>query len=131
MATHTLSKQERLCGQRLTEQLFDRTGSRSVAAFPVRAVWRETECREGEPAVRLLVSVSKRHFKRAVKRNRVKRQLREVYRMNKEVLADAVERQPGRALMVGFVWLADALFPTAVVAEKMVRLLNRIAEELR
>ncbi len=130
MATHTLSKRERLCGQRLTEQLFDRTASRSAASFPVRAVWQEVDGREGEPPVRLLVSVSKRHFKRAVKRNRVKRQLREAYRMNKQVLTSAVEQKPGRALTVGFVWLADALFPTAVVEEKMVKLLNRIAEKL-
>lgn len=130
MATHTLCKQERLCGQRLTEQLFDRKESRSVALFPVRAVWRETERGEGEPPVRLLVSVSKRHFKRAVKRNRVKRQLREAYRLNKQVLTSAVEQQPGRTLAVGFVWLADALFPTAVVEQKMLKLLNRIAEKL-
>ncbi len=130
MATHTLCKQERLCGQRLTEQLFDRKESRSVALFPVRAVWRETERREEDPSVRLLVSVSKRHFKRAVKRNRVKRQLREAYRLNKEVLTSAVEQQPGRALSVGFVWLADALFPTAVVEEKVVGLLNRIVGKL-
>ena len=130
MATHTLYKQERLCGQRLTEQLFDRKESRSVALFPVRAVWRETERREGEPPVRLLVSVSKRHFKRAVKRNRVKRQLREAYRLNKQVLTSVVEQRPERALAVGVVWLADALFPTAVVEAKMVGLLNRIAGKL-
>ncbi len=130
MATHTLCKQERLCGQRLTEQLFDRKESRSVALFPVRAVWREIERREGEPPVRLLVSVSKRHFKRAVKRNRVKRQLREVYRLNKQVLTSVVEQRPERALAVGVVWLADALFPTAVVEAKMVGLLNRIAGKL-
>ncbi len=130
MATHTLCKQERLCGQRLTEQLFDRKESRSVALFPVRAVWRETERCEGEPPVRLLVSVSKRHFKRAVKRNRVKRQLREAYRLNKQVLTSVVEQRPERALAVGVVWLADALFPTAVVEAKMVGLLNRIAGKL-
>ncbi len=130
MATHTLCKQERLCGQRLTEQLFDRKESRSVALFPVRAVWREIERREGEPPVRLLVSVSKRHFKRAVKRNRVKRQLREAYRLNKQVLTSVVEQRPERALAVGVVWLADALFPTAVVEAKMVGLLNRIAGKL-
>ncbi len=101
-----------------------------MALFPVRAVWRETERREEDPSVRLLVSVSKRHFKRAVKRNRVKRQLREAYRLNKEVLTSAVEQQSGRALSVGFVWLADALFPTAVVEEKVVGLLNRIVGKL-
>lgn len=130
MAPRTLNKQERLCGLRLTEQLFDRAGSRSVASFPIRAVWRETERHEGEPPVKVLMSVSKRHFKRAVKRNRVKRQLREAYRLNKQIIVEAVEQQQGRALMVGFVWLADELFPSEVVAEKINKLLNRIAEKL-
>lgn len=130
MAAHTLNKKERLCGMTLTEELFDRAGSHSVASFPVRAVWKEMERKEGEPPVRILTSVSKRHFKRAVKRNRVKRQLREAYRLRKEVLYDRLAATPDRAVMLGFLWLADEVYESSKVTASVQKLMQRIAEKL-
>jgi ribonuclease P protein component len=70
---HTLRKDERLCSRKALEELFG-GGHQSFSAYPVRAVFMPN----GLDGVRILVSVSKRYFKRAVKRNRIKRQLREI-----------------------------------------------------
>ena len=78
---HTLPKSERLCSQKALQKLFGGE-RRSVSVYPIRAVYADSE----EPGIRIMVSVGKRHFKRAVKRNRVKRQLREAYRLNKQIL---------------------------------------------
>lgn len=77
-------------------------GSRSFSVFPLRVVYLPVE--ELEAPVSILVSVSKRRFKRAVKRNRVKRQIREAYRMNKHgLLAVLTEKVPsGRGLYLSF-----------------------------
>ena len=75
LALHTLPKEERLCSRKALEELFG-GGHQSVSAFPIRAVYMPNEV----GVVRVMVSVSKRYFKRAVKRNRIKRQLREAYR---------------------------------------------------
>ena len=53
-------------------------GSRSFSNFPLRVVWLPVE--ELDVQASILISVSKRRFKRAVKRNRIKRQIREAYR---------------------------------------------------
>ena len=54
----------------------------SVSAFPLRLVYMPTSFKE-DILFKTGVSVSKRNFKTAVDRNRIKRLLREVYRLNK------------------------------------------------
>ena len=130
MATHTLSKRERVCGMRLTDRLFKEPGSRSMATFPLRVVWIEKERGECEPPVQILVSVSKRRYKRAVKRNRVKRQIREAYRLAKQPLCEKLEAQPHRAIVLAFIWLAEELYPSKKVAECVKLLLRRIEEKI-
>ena len=130
MATHTLRKRERLCSMKLTDRLFNGAGSRSMAAFPVRVVWMEKEREEHESPVQILVSVSKRHFKRAVKRNRVKRQLREAYRLSKQPLYDKLEQTPQRAVVMAFIWLSDELYSSTAVANCMKTLIQRLIEKL-
>ena len=55
--------------------MFEGGVSKSFSIFPIRVVYMPVE--QGEAPASILISVSKRRFKRAVKRNRVKRQIRE------------------------------------------------------
>lgn len=80
---HTLGKLERLKSKKLIEKLYEQ-GS-SVKSFPLRMVYLQTKHTSGFPA-QVGVSVSKRNFKSAVDRNRIKRLLRESYRLQKEIL---------------------------------------------
>lgn len=126
---HTFSKQERMTSRKLMEQLFA-GGRRSMSAFPLRAVFMTMAREEGAAPVQVLISVSKRHFKRAVKRNRVKRQIREAYRLNKQILWEALASKPTEALAVALLWQADDLRDTAEVERSLVSLLHRMAEKL-
>ena len=88
----------------------------------------EADVREDNmPAVQVMMSVSKRHFKHAVDRNRVKRQLREAYRLNKYILTPHLE---GKHIVIAFIWLSDSLFESSVLQTKMQKLLHRISEEI-
>ena len=69
-------------------------------------MWWYLPVEELEAPVSILVSVSKRRFKRAVKRNRVKRQIREAYRMNKHGLLAVLTEKKCR-LAVAFIYLSD------------------------
>lgn len=125
----TLTKEERICSKKLIEALFAGNGSRSMTSFPIRAVFLEQKSTEGEPPVQLLVSVPKRCFKRAVKRNRVKRQIREAFRRNKHILADAMTGS-GRSVAVALIWMSADLSATHLVETKVKDLLVRIKERL-
>ena len=76
----TFSKSEKLKSKKLIEELF--TKGQSVSAYPLRIVFLETTF-EDDIKVQAGVSVSKRYFKSAVDRNRIKRLMREAYRLHK------------------------------------------------
>ena len=127
---HTFRKMERVTGRTLVEKLFKGGVSRSMSSYPLRAVYCLKERVDGEAPVRILVSVPKRCFKRAVRRNRVKRQVREAYRTNKQLLDNCMAQQQQQTLMVAFIWQGDQLYDTAEVERKMQSLLVRMGEKI-
>ena len=119
----TFRKAERLCSKKRIDGLF--AGGRSMSAFPVRAVFALQE--EGTAPVEVLVSVSKRHFKHAVDRNRLKRLIREAYRVNKQLLLDNIGDVH---LTVAFIWMSDEMADFGIVEAKVRNLLQRIREDI-
>jgi ribonuclease P protein component len=122
-------KRERLVSLRLIDDLFGGGSSRSVAAFPLRAIFK-VRVREDHAAapVQLLISVPKKHFHHAVDRNHVKRQIREAWRLHKQLLVEAIA--PDKQLLVAFVWQSAALLSTQQVEERVANLTCRIAERM-
>ncbi len=122
-----LSKQERVSSKRMIDRLFEGTGSRSLVSFPIRLVYMETERTISNNAkAQMMVSVPKRFFKRAVKRNRVKRQIREAYRHHKQLLPE----KEGRTMILAFIWMDDQLQESSDVDKKVNKLLLRMSERL-
>ena len=127
-----LTKSERLTSQLVIDKLFA-GGNASMAAFPLRIVFMQVEKSEkngsDEPPVSILVSVPKKRFRHAVDRNRMKRLVREAYRLNKHILWDALEGKDVR-LVLAFVCITDTLPTFYSVNKSMRKALARIAERL-
>ena len=128
IASPVFSKRERIVSRKLIEQLFSKGSSFSVSAFPLRIVVLETKRVADDIPVQVLISVSKRHFKPAVDRNRVKRQVREAYRHHKQILTEKVQQE--QTLAIAFIWLADELLESATVEKSVKKLLGKAAERL-
>ena len=94
-----------------------------MSAFPLRIVYMQKE-RDGEP-LQVLVSVSKRHFKHAVDRNRVKRQIREAYRLHKHLLAQRIPE--GISIALAFIWLSDEHYSSQRIEKSVSRLMEKVA----
>ena len=76
-----LSKKERLKSRTQIEFLFEK--GRTITVFPIRMNFLFLEAEKPHQAV-IGVTASKRYFKKAVDRNRIKRLLREAYRLQKK-----------------------------------------------
>ncbi|QDO93183.1 ribonuclease P protein component [Formosa sediminum] len=87
---HTYGKTEKLKSKITIEKLFSE--GKSVSAYPLRLVYLKTNF-EDDVTIKAGVSVSKRHFKLAVHRNRIKRLLREAYRLNKNAHFSTISSQ--------------------------------------
>ena len=134
-----LRKGERLCSKKLIDTLFGTGGSHAMTAFPLKAVYRlidnKTETSVSKEAivelnVQVLVSVPKKHFKRAVKRNRVKRQVREAYRKHKSFVTLRVNEQTDKQLLIAFIWLSNELMDSVTIEQRVCNLLQRIGERI-
>lgn len=87
----TLGKAERLCSEKIITGLFQ--PGFFVSKYPLRVNVSFTELPDPGVTAQVLFSVSKKRFKKATDRNRVKRLLREVYRLNKHRLLQALEEK--------------------------------------
>lgn len=123
---YTLHKSERLNRKKIIDKMFA-GGAHSFSVFPIRVVYLPVE--ELEEPASILVSVSKRRFKRAVKRNRVKRQIREAYRLHKQVLWDVLVAK-NQKIGIAFIYLSDELVNSSFLQERMGIALSRIIEKL-
>ena len=85
-----LTREERLRGKSAIDRLFSEGGS--LAVFPLRAVDAVVSVPD-MPEISLLVSVSKKRFKRAVKRNKVKRLIKETFRLKKNIAVEKLKEE--------------------------------------
>lgn len=80
MMKNTLGKKERLKSKKLIERLFEE--GKKIKKFPVRLIYLKIDFPKINYA-QASFSVPKRNFKKAVDRNRIKRLLKEAYRLEK------------------------------------------------
>ena len=79
----SFKKAERLCSKKQIEKLFSE--GNSFLYYPLKVVYTDIDFPEPFPA-KAAFSVSKKRFKNAVRRNLIKRRMREAYRLNKHLL---------------------------------------------
>ena len=125
----TFGKQEKLCAKRAIDRLFVGGNSRSVVAFPIRLVYVPVEREQDESLLKVLVTVSKKHFKHAVDRNRTKRLLREAWRLHRNEILQLLRLKQTGGLDVALIWLDDKLWTAKDVDNRMSLLLKRLSDK--
>ena len=101
----TFKKAERISFKKEIDCLFEQ--GEVFISYPLRIVYLKQEPLSGAKTS-VLISVSKRKFKHAVKRNRMKRLIREAYRLNKTSLINhCIEK--GSGLLIAFIFIGNEL----------------------
>lgn len=121
---HSLSKKERICSVKAIDELV--AHGHYVTVWPIRCCYAVRKRDEGNDLTinRIVTSVPKRFFKRAVKRNLLKRRMREAYRLQKQLLpADA-------SVDMMFVYMTKELAEFGKVSAAIEKILNGINESL-
>ncbi len=122
---YTLSKEERLSWKRYIDLLFAK--GQSFVAFPLRVVYLPIE-EEMPTRVSFMVSVPKKKFKRAVKRNLIKRRVRETFRVRKCSLWESFEAK-NKNLLVAFLYLDKEVCSFASMEKAMTKTINILREK--
>ena len=125
---NTFCKNERLYLNRDIQTLFAQ--GKSFIAYPFRIVYvmREKAIADS-PATFILVSVSKKKFKRAVKRNRVKRLIREAFRLNKKQF-NAIAAAKDAQLHIAFIYLKNELPDYSEIEKAILKAQVTLSEKL-
>jgi ribonuclease P protein component len=111
MGRFTFKKAERLSKEKLIKELFEK-GS-SFYLYPFKVIYLPNPDKSFL-VNQVLISVSSRQFKRAVDRNKIKRRIREAFRLQKEILDKNSER-----VIFAIIYTAKEILPYAELKEKV------------
>ena len=119
---YTLGKEERLKSRKIIEQLFKE--GKSFSVFPFRVVWQYQSQTE-KNLLKAGFTASSRNFKKAVDRNRIKRLMKEGYRLQKNTLQEEVAAQ-NKPFAIFFIYVGKEIPAHLLVREKMHIILKRL-----
>jgi len=124
--TNTFPKQERLSSLVEIDRLF-KTGN-SFAIPPLKVLYATPDDLVPVP-VRVLITVPSRKFKRAVDRNRIRRKIREAYRLNKTSLVTK-HLHAGSRMLLGIIYIGEEADPEYSWVEKsLIQCLGRLEKK--
>ena len=120
---YTYGKEEKLKLRKLIGEIFE-TGE-SFPNYPFRVFYKKMEL-DSDVKAQVGVSVSKRNFKHAVDRNRIKRLMREAYRLNKYTLTENIDEQ----VVVMIIYTQRKELPFDLIKSKMNSTLKKLCANI-
>ena len=122
---YTFNKKEKLKSRKQLDELFKK--GKTFTVFPVKVFYAFAD--DQDNAVKAGVGVSKKFFKKAVHRNRIKRLLREAYRIEKLPLHQHLAHTQKQLVL--FLLFVDKELPSYdLLKEKMRSCIQRLINEL-
>jgi ribonuclease P protein component len=122
----SLTKQERIYSKNRIDSLFE--NGKSFISYPLRVIFVLRESEENKPEISILISVPKKKLKASPKRNRIKRLIREAFRLNKSGFNEITGLQD-KGIDLAFIYLKDAELSTFDEIEKAILKTAKLLKE--
>lgn len=116
----SLPKSKRLKGRQRIEQMFQ-CGS-SIFSHPIALMYQYENLEPGQEWIAIGVGVSKKNIKLAVDRNKIKRMMREIIRLNQDILVQKAQASD-RKLNIMLVYVGK-LIPEWDYLERIIKNLS-------
>ncbi len=127
-ASYTYNKHQKLKSRKVIAALFQ--NGKSLHASPVRVIYTIENKEENNASIsKAAVSVSSRHFKKAVQRNRIKRLLRECWRLEKNKLESVLIAHQLKATLF-FVYTGTQMPELVEINQQTKKLIERISKTI-
>ena len=127
MKKNGLSKAERIYHRDDIRNLWSKGDS--LVERPIRMVYLKLEKDDTAP-IQIMTVAPKKRYKTAVQRNRIKRLLREAYRLNKSNLIKTAEEQ-GIRIAIMFIFNGKDTITFEALQSKIILLLHRLESSLK
>jgi ribonuclease P protein component len=133
---YTLGKDERLKARKSIEDIFN--SGESFSLYPLRVFFilekqtnnKNAASNRKNSSLQFGVGVSKKNFKKAVDRNRIKRLIREAYRLQKKVIAMDLDAKKDRSLKLFILYTGSELPEHTLINQKVGETLDRLKRKL-
>jgi len=124
----TYQKKDKLKSRKQTQQLFSK--GQSINAFPIKLIYTIEAVTAAETLLQAGVAAPSRTFRKAVQRNRVKRLLREGYRLERPAFMASAALQNKRVNLF-FLYIDSVVLSQAIIQEKIKLALTKLHDKLK
>jgi len=122
-----LYKKEKLCSTIAIEQLFMRGGEgvKAALAYPLRAVWRQNGRRSSDAPMAFVISIPKKRLRHAVDRVKMRRRVREAYRLARPDF----QMPENTRIDLAFIYVSDKLCSYGAIDRAVRKLMGIMRDE--
>ena len=124
---YSLPKSDRLKSKKIISQLF--SNGAHVFQYPYKLVFTFIGEENPTTPIKMAVTVSKKRFKSAVKRNLIKRRTKEAYRLQKPTSLQTIKTTKGW-FAVMLIYVGKEIEPYQVMEQSMKRILKRFVNAI-
>ena len=114
----SFSKKERISEKKIIDALFNNGIKFNKNPFDIRFINQEFK---DDSFSRVLITVSSSRIKSAVKRNLLKRRIKESYRKNKNIISN-------KSLMIAFVYVSDEILMYSDINNSVIKILKKLSK---
>ena len=118
------TKHDRLKSSLAIEALYRE--NQRIVSYPLKCYYSFSERKETESPVRVAFTVPKKSFKKAVERNKIKRRMREAYRLNFQKILEKYISQNDKQLKLFFIFIGKKMVEYKDIETNLIAILQKI-----